>query len=236
MISATNNTCVGVSQLLVPPLRQEGYPCSVPQVQGDLAPDRAVILERSARPTLLGIDMDIRIRILDLILLNCTRRVTEDGRWMCVDLEIDSAVQYIRNIALGSPLPRIKRTYTILPGLAGRDYRGLLGSIASVQILQVCRQLLDEGVAILCGKNRFAVARYGALSSSVPNMIGMSNMALIKKLEMGLLVVMRLDLNSGPGSHKFTESLSRKLPALCELKITSGFCPHYTRVYIDYAH
>ena len=59
--------------------------------------------------------------------------------------------------------PSPERTGTILPVTAG----GSLGLIASVQILQVCRQLLDEGVTILYGSNRFSANSYQALTSIV---------------------------------------------------------------------
>ena len=137
MSAAPHNTCVAVGQLVVPSPCQEVHPYSIPQLHGDLARDEAVILKRSATPTLLGIDLDIRIQILDLLLLNRTRRITENGRCMLVDVLLDNAVQRAKDITLGSTFPKFERGQRACSSIQSGS-SDFWSSIASVQILRVC--------------------------------------------------------------------------------------------------
>lgn len=185
-----------------------------------MARDEAVVLKRSATPTLLGIDSDIRIKILDLLLLNQTHQIKESGRCVLVDIPLHGAVQQAKDITLDSEFERAKAAY---PGIHIRkpDF-GI--RIASVQILRVCRQLFDEGISVLYGKNRFFLLDYRDLNSCIPKIIGRSNMVLIKKLEAQLSTGMTDDFSLWVWSSNYTKALKMELPGLCELTLTSRFC------------
>ena len=88
---------------------------------------------------------------------------------------------------------------------------------------------------VLYGKNRFVVRGYRALSYCVPNMIGKSNMALIKKSETEIPIGVKDGFDWVVRICKWTEVMRTELPGLCELTVTSEFRTRYTRYFPSYA-
>jgi hypothetical protein len=98
-----------------------------------------------------------------------------------------------------------------------------ISSIANVQILQVCRQLFHESKTILYDKNRFVLQSHRHPSPLIPNFVGSSNLASMKMLRMELPLEVKLDLRTG--LQNYLGILKKRLPGLCELKLTKTFHP-----------
>jgi hypothetical protein len=177
--------------------------------------------KRTSTSTLLGIDADSRATILDHLLLNRTQKTADAERKKLGEIELDGEEQDI----VFTYTPFFNAEVAALLGLMDSKKPGYrtIFSIANVQILQVCRQLFHEGKTILYGKNRFVLQSYRHPSPVIPKFVGSSNLASIKMLRMELPLEVKLDLRTGLPN--YLGILKKRLPGLCELKLTTTFHP-----------
>lgn len=215
MMGMETEACLDeVGQLRVPSQRQDhSYTYSV--VKNGMAPDQAMIMRRSATPHLLGIDQDIRTRILDHLLLNRTRLLTKvlivgDLQDILLDPHNLKYLQMKKRGGVGNiPLQRKIRDIT---------------AIAGTHVLYVCRQLYNEGITILYGRNRFVAHHFWDLTHTISHILGPS-LARIKKLETTLPLDVKMEFDLCFGLRRYTGFFKREMPALCELMIRTAFLP-----------